>query len=74
MRPAIVADGGDIHFVDFEKRVVFVTMEGACSGCGLSGLTLANLENKIEKALGIGITVFPVQEKPVAKKEATYDA
>ena len=74
VRPAVQADGGDIRLVDVEDNLVFVTMSGACTGCGLSGLTLANVEVKISKALGEPYTVFPVQETtPVAKKEATYD-
>ncbi|QUN05337.1 Fe-S cluster assembly protein NifU [Shewanella yunxiaonensis] len=74
VRPAVQADGGDIRLVDVEDNLVFVTMSGACTGCGLSGLTLANVEVKISKALGEPYTVFPVQETtPVAKKDATYD-
>lgn len=74
VRPAVQADGGDIRLVDVEDNLVFVSMSGACTGCGLSGLTLANVEVKISKALGEPYTVFPVQETaPVAKKEATYD-
>jgi len=71
VRPAVQADGGDITLVDVEESVVFVSLTGACTGCGLSGLTLANVENKINKALGESYTVFPVQE--TAKKEGTYD-
>ncbi len=71
VRPAVQADGGDISLVDVEESVVFVSLTGACTGCGLSGLTLANVENKINKALGDSYTVFPVQE--TAKKEGTYD-
>lgn len=74
-RPAIVADGGDIKLVDIEDNIVFITLTGTCTGCGLAGLTLANVEHQISKALGEAITVFPVQETPVeSKKEATYDA
>ncbi len=74
VRPAVQADGGDISLVDVEDYVVFVSMTGACTGCGLSGLTLANVENKINRALGESYTVFPVQETHVApKKEGTYD-
>jgi NifU-like protein len=74
VRPGIVADGGDIRLVDVEDNIVFVSLTGSCMGCGLSGLTLANVEHKISKALGEGVTVFPVQEAPVEEqKEGTYD-
>lgn len=75
VRPAVQADGGDIRLVDVEDYVVFVSLKGACTGCGLSGLTLANVEHKISRALGEAYTVFPVQEDPqmTAKKEGTYN-
>ncbi|WP_417760814.1 Fe-S cluster assembly protein NifU [Shewanella sp.] len=75
VRPAVQADGGDIHLVDVEDHLVFVSMSGNCSGCGLSGLTLANLEIKISDALGETVTVFPLQpsREDAEKKEATYD-
>ncbi len=73
IRPAVVADGGNIQLVDIEDDLVFVSMSGNCSGCGLSGLTLATIENKVSQALGVAVTVFPVQERK-QKKEATYDA
>lgn len=71
VRPAILADGGDIALVDIEDDMIFVHLSGNCSGCGLSGLTLANIESKISQALGEDITVFPVQAGGV-KKEASY--
>jgi len=73
LRPSIVADGGDIELVDVEDDMVFVALTGNCTSCGLSGLTLANLENKLSIALGTSITVFPIQA-PEVKKEATHDA
>ncbi|MGX9417627.1 Fe-S cluster assembly protein NifU [Vibrio sp. WJH972] len=74
-RPSIVADGGDIKLVDVEDDMVFVSLTGNCTGCGLSGLTLANVEYKISKALGESITVFPVQDTSVVpQKEEAYNA
>ncbi|MDC0610988.1 Fe-S cluster assembly protein NifU [Vibrio sp.] len=75
VRPAVIADGGDIKLVDIEDNIVFVSLTGTCTGCGLAGLTLANVEHKVSKALGESMTVFPVQESHAeSKKEATYDA
>ena len=60
MRPAIKADGGDIQLSDIEDDMVFVSLSGACSGCGLSGATLAMVEEKLSVALGEPVTVYPV--------------
>ncbi|MEI8598137.1 NifU family protein [Vibrio sp. M60_M31a] len=69
------SDGGDISLVDIEDNIIFVEMSGACVGCGLSGLTMANLEQKITQALGDAYTVFPVQQNAsnTIKKEGSYD-
>ncbi len=60
-RPAIVADGGDIELVDFEHDMLFVSLRGACTGCGLAGMTIHSIESKISLKLKRAITVFPVQ-------------
>ena len=75
VRPSVQADGGDVRLLDIEDNIVFVEMSGACVGCGLSGLTLANLEQKITQALGDAYTVFPVQQNAsnTIKKEGSYD-
>ena len=40
IRPAVARDGGDIKFKSFEKGVVKVELQGACSGCPSSIMTL----------------------------------
>ena len=40
LRPAILNDGGDIHFVRFENGTVFVQLYGACVSCPISFITL----------------------------------
>jgi len=40
LRPAILQDGGDIHFVRFENGTVFVKLHGACVTCPISFITL----------------------------------
>ena len=40
LRPAILQDGGDIHFVRFEQGIVFVKLHGACVSCPISFMTL----------------------------------
>ena len=40
IRPALQADGGDVELVDVSGGVVSVKLEGACSGCLMSTMTL----------------------------------
>ena len=60
VRPSIEEHGGIISLSDVEDNMVFVSMSGSCSGCGLSGTTIAMLEEKFTAALGENITVYPV--------------
>ena len=49
IRPALQADGGDVELVDVEGGVVKVRLVGACKGCPMSQLTLANGIEKVLK-------------------------
>jgi len=40
IRPAVAKDGGDIKFKSFEKGIVTVELQGSCSGCPSSVMTL----------------------------------
>jgi len=40
IRPAVARDGGDIKFRSFERGVVKVELQGSCSGCPSSLITL----------------------------------
>ena len=40
IRPAVARDGGDIKFKSFENGVVKVQLQGSCSGCPSSLMTL----------------------------------
>ena len=40
IRPAVARDGGDIKFISFESGVVKVQLQGSCSGCPSSLMTL----------------------------------
>ena len=40
IRPAVAKDGGDIKFKNFENGVVRVQLQGSCSGCPSSLMTL----------------------------------
>ena len=40
IRPAVARDGGDIKFKEFKEGVVTVELQGSCSGCPSSTMTL----------------------------------
>ena len=40
IRPAVAKDGGDIKFKEFKDGIVKVELQGSCSGCPSSTLTL----------------------------------
>ena len=40
IRPAVAKDGGDIKFVEFNDGIVKVQLQGSCSGCPSSTMTL----------------------------------
>lgn len=40
VRPAVAGDGGDIRYRGFRDGVVYLAMQGACSGCPSSTATL----------------------------------
>ena len=40
IRPAVAKDGGDIKFKEFKNGVVMVQLQGSCSGCPSSTMTL----------------------------------
>ena len=42
IRPAVAKDGGDIKFKEFKDGIVKVELQGSCSGCPSSTMTLKN--------------------------------
>jgi Fe-S cluster biogenesis protein NfuA len=40
IRPALMADGGNVDLVDVKDGVVKVKLTGACGGCPMSQMTL----------------------------------
>ena len=62
IRPSLQADGGDVRLVDVdEEGVVSVELQGACKGCPMSQMTLANGVERILKDRVPGVTsVVPV--------------
>ena len=64
IRPSLMADGGDVTLVDVtDDGTVTVELTGACKGCPLSALTLANGIERILKERVPGVTrVVPAEE------------
>ena len=57
IRPSLQADGGDVRLVDVnEDGVVSVELQGACKGCPMSQMTLANGVERILKERVTGVT------------------
>lgn len=55
IKPAVSSDGGNILFDSYnsEKKLVKVILQGACSGCPSSTITLKNgIENMLKEMLG----------------------
>lgn len=40
IRPALMADGGNVELIDVDDGVVKVKLTGACGGCPMSQMTL----------------------------------
>ena len=58
IRPSLQADGGDVS----DDGVVTVELQGACKGCPMSQMTLANGVERILKERIPGVTkVVPAQ-------------
>ena len=49
VRPAVAMDGGDIVYDSFKDGIVYLHMQGACSGCPSSTATLKmGIENMLK--------------------------
>ena len=64
IRPSVMADGGDVKLIDVtEQGEVIVELTGACKGCPLSQMTLANGIERILKERVPGVMrVVPAEE------------
>jgi Fe-S cluster biogenesis protein NfuA len=62
IRPAVAQDGGDIIFQDFREGVVYLHMQGSCSGCPSSTATLKmGIENLLKHYVPEVVEVQAVQ-------------
>jgi Fe-S cluster biogenesis protein NfuA len=52
IRPAVAQDGGDITLDRFENGIVYLHMQGSCSGCPSSTATLKmGIESRLREAI-----------------------
>ena len=52
VKPAVEKDGGNIAFKEFDKGIVKVELQGACSGCPSATITLKNgIESLLKKMI-----------------------
>ncbi len=52
IRPAVALDGGDIVFSKYEGHIVYLFMQGSCSGCPSSTFTLKEgIEARLKNAI-----------------------
>jgi len=52
VKPAVATDGGNIEFESFDDGVVSVLLQGACSGCPSSLVTLkAGIEGMLKRMI-----------------------
>ena len=63
LRPHIQADGGDMTLVSVTPRQVTVSLSGSCSGCMMTDMTLAWLQQKLMERTG---TYMDVVAAPAA--------
>ncbi len=61
IRPAVAMDGGDIVFYGYEDGIVSLHLQGACSSCPSSTLTLKmGIENRLREEIPEIIEVIQV--------------
>jgi Fe-S cluster biogenesis protein NfuA len=52
LRPALMADGGNVELVDIDDGVVKLRLIGACASCSSSTMTLKmGIERALKKAI-----------------------
>ena len=63
VRPAVAMDGGDIVYDSFKDGIVYLHMQGACSGCPSSTATLKmGIENMLKHYVPEVQEVRPIDE------------
>lgn len=61
IRPAVAMDGGDITFEKFENGIVYLYLQGSCSGCPSSTATLKmGIEHRLKEVIPEVVEVVSV--------------
>ena len=61
VRPAVANDGGDITFRGFKEGIVYLHMQGSCSGCPSSTATLKHgIQNLLKHFVPDVVEVRPI--------------
>lgn len=64
IKPALMADGGDIELIDVIGDRVLVAFRGVCAGCPSSGVTIASVvEKKLREFVSPSLTVEEVRDE-----------
>jgi NifU-like protein len=68
MRPRLQRDGGDIGLIAIEGDMVIVDLQGSCTGCALSSLTLAGVRKRLIDRVGRPLCVVPLSAVPLRRE------
>jgi len=50
IRPALIADGGNVELIEIEEGIVKVKLQGACGNCPMAQMTLKmGIEREIKR-------------------------
>ncbi len=64
IRPSVAQDGGDIIFRGFQEGIVYLELQGSCSGCPSSTVTLKmGIENMLKYYIPEVVAVEQVSDK-----------
>lgn len=61
LRPYLQQDGGDCELVDIDDNCVLVRLSGACVGCQAASVTIAGVQERLARKLGLPLRVVPVR-------------
>ncbi|KAF7265803.1 hypothetical protein GWI33_020878 [Rhynchophorus ferrugineus] len=74
IRPTVQEDGGDIIFMGYEDGIVKLKMQGSCSSCPSSVVTLKNgVQNMLQFYIPEVVAVEQVTDKCDAVSEQVFD-
>lgn len=76
IRPTVMEDGGDIRYVefDFESGILKVALQGSCSGCPSSTVTLKNgIENMMQFYIPEVLSVEAVDDEIIKLQNKVFE-